>query len=112
MSRKRWVESRIGPLQLNDRDGDVGEVANATQVQWAVQNEVKFVSQSGGHGWTTTWNIGESDIIINMRGMNKIAVNLKEGHAIIEGGALVHEVIDAAYAEKAHVGRFSDDTFR
>ncbi|EPS31096.1 hypothetical protein PDE_06051 [Penicillium oxalicum 114-2] len=32
-----------------------------------------------------------------------LAVNLKEGWAIIEAGALVGEVIDAAYAAKAHV---------
>ncbi|KAK9349620.1 hypothetical protein V1523DRAFT_422378 [Lipomyces doorenjongii] len=72
-------------------------------VQWAVKNNVKFLAQTGGHGWTITWNIEKSDIIINMRRMNNISVNPKEGHAIIEGGALVHEVIDAAYGEKVHI---------
>jgi FAD/FMN-containing dehydrogenase len=71
-----------------------------------LENEVQFVAQNGGHGWTTYWNIGESDIIINLRGMNKVDVNLKEGYASIEGGALIHEVIDAAYAAKALVGMY------
>ena len=39
-----------------------------------------------------------------MRHLNNVTVNLKEGYAIIEAGALVHEVIEAAYGEKAHVG--------
>ncbi len=77
-----------------------------------MQNKVKFVAQTGGHGWTTTWNIGESDVVINLRALNKVAVNLKEGYAIIEGGALVHEVIEAAYAEGAHVGTFISDASR
>lgn len=33
-----------------------------------------------------------------------MTVNLREGCAVIEAGALVGEVIDAAYAAKAHVG--------
>jgi FAD/FMN-containing dehydrogenase len=71
-----------------------------------LENEVHFVAQNGGHGWTTYWNIGESDIIINLRGMNNVDVNLNEGYASIEGGALIHEVIEATYAEKAHVGMY------
>jgi len=70
-----------------------------------VQNDVQFVAQNGGHGWTINWNIGESDIVINLRGMNNVEVNLKEGYARIQGGALIREVIEAAYAEKAHVGK-------
>lgn len=77
-----------------------------------MQNGVKFLAQNGGHGWATTWNIRESDVIINLRRLNNVSVNLKEGYAVIEAGALVHEVIDAAYAEKAHVGTSSHDIFR
>lgn len=69
-----------------------------------MENGSKFIAQNGGHGWTTTWNIGEFDIIINLRAMNQVSVNLNEGFAVIEAGALVNEVIEAAYAEKAHVG--------
>jgi hypothetical protein len=79
-------------------------VADEIQVQWAVQNGIKFVATNGTHGWTINWNITESDVIINLRHLNSVAVNLKEGYAIIEAGALVHEVIEAAYREKAHVG--------
>lgn len=82
----------------------VDSAADHVQVQWAIQNDVEFLAQTGGHGWTTSWNLGDSGVLINLRGLNNVAVNLKEGWAIIEAGALVGEVIDAAYAAKAHVG--------
>ncbi|KAN0072890.1 hypothetical protein V8E54_009004 [Elaphomyces granulatus] len=89
------------------RPGAVINVATEADVQktvqWAVKNGVQFLAQTGGHGWTITWNLGEPNVIINLRRLNKVSVKLNEGYAIIGGGALVHEVIDAAYAAKAHV---------
>lgn len=87
-----------------DKWARVDSAADHGQVQWAIQNDVEFLAQTGGHGWTTLWNLGDSGVLINLRGLNNVAVNLKEGCAIIEAGALVGEVINAAYAAKAHVG--------
>jgi hypothetical protein len=82
----------------------IDSAADHGQVQWAIQNDVESLAQTGSHGWTTSWNLGDSGVLINLRGLNNVAVNLKEGCAIIEAGALVGEVINAAYAAKAHLG--------
>jgi hypothetical protein len=80
------------------------QIVDSVQVQWALENGVKFVAQNGSHGWTIDWNISESDVIINMRGLNNVNVNLEEGVALVQGGALVHEVVEAAYEANAHIG--------
>lgn len=72
---------------------------------WATTNGVKFLAQSGGHGWTSSFKIGEDDIIINLRGMRDVAVDLEAGKVVIAAGALVGEVIAEAHRKKAHVGR-------
>jgi hypothetical protein len=87
------------------------QIVDSVQVQWALDNGVKFVAQNGSHGWTINWNISESDVIINMRGMNNVNVNLEEGVALVEGGALVHEVVEAAYEAKAHIGMLITNLF-
>lgn len=107
MSKRRYVVSLLRYPSLHKLD----QAADELQVQWAVKNKVKFLAQNGGHGWTTTWNIGKSDILINLRRMNNVSVLAKEGYSIIEAGALVEEVIDAAYAEKTHVGASSRGIF-
>jgi FAD/FMN-containing dehydrogenase len=67
---------------------------------------VKFLAQSGGHGWTSSFGIGEGDIIINLRGMRDVVVDLEAERAVIAAGALVGEVVAEAHKNKTHVGRF------
>jgi FAD/FMN-containing dehydrogenase len=75
------------------------------KVAWATANGVKFLAQSGGHGWTSSFKIGEGDIIINLRGMRDVTVDLATGKAVIAAGALTGEFIAEAHKNKAHVGR-------
>lgn len=74
------------------------------KVAWATADGVKFLAQSGGHGWTSTFNIDEGDIIINLRGIREVTVELEAGIAVIGAGAVVGEVIAEAYKNKAHIG--------
>lgn len=67
---------------------------------------MKFLAQSGGHGWTSSFGIGEGDIIINLRGMRDVVVDLEAERAVIAAGALVGEVVAEAHKNKAHVGKF------
>ena len=73
-------------------------------MKWATNHGVKFLAQSGGHGTTTTWKIGEGDIVINLRALRNVTVNLEKGQATIGAGALSAEVLDEAYKNKAHIG--------
>jgi hypothetical protein len=65
---------------------------------------LKFLAQVGGHGFTTTYNIGHSDVLINLRGLHKTIVNTEERTAIIEAGASNGEVIMEAHKAKTHIG--------
>lgn len=65
---------------------------------------MKFLAQSGGHGWTRTFKIGEGDIVINLRGMREVKIDLESGTAVIGAGALIGEVAAEAYKNKAQVG--------
>ena len=65
---------------------------------------MKFAAQSGGHGSTTTFNIGPEDIIINLRRMNSVNVDLEKGTATVGGGTIIEEMIAEAHKQKAQVG--------
>jgi hypothetical protein len=67
---------------------------------------VKFLAQSGGHGWTSSFGIGEGDIITNLRGMRDVAVDLEAERTMIAAGAIIGEIVAEAHKIKAHVGRF------
>lgn len=66
-------------------------------------HKLKFLAQ-GGHGFTTTYYIWHSDVVIDLRGQHKTIVNAEEGTAIIEAGALNGEVIKEAHKAKTHIG--------
>jgi hypothetical protein len=78
-----------------------------------VSHELKFLAQ-GGHGFTTTYNIGPSDVLIDLRGLRKFVVNAEDGTAIIEVAALSGDVILEAHKAKTHISiepGFSDQQY-
>lgn len=66
----------------------------------ASNSSLKLAGMDGHHHGI----LGVPGVLINLRSLNNVFVNLKEGYTIIETGALVHEVINAAYDAKAHIG--------
>lgn len=49
-------------------------------------------------------NIGQSDVIINLRGLHKTTVNVEEATAMIEAAALNGDVMMEAHKAKKHIG--------
>ncbi|OTB08086.1 hypothetical protein M426DRAFT_71296 [Hypoxylon sp. CI-4A] len=92
---ERWSE-------FNAPDpGTVVNVATEEDVQitveYAVKNGNPFFAQSGGHGWSSAWKIGQDGILINLRGLNTVTFSDDKTQATVGGGAIMKEVIDAAY---------------
>jgi len=74
------------------------------QIKWARANEVPFLAQSGGHGFTSTLStLTSSGIIINLRTLNKVSIDLPSGTATLAAGVLTGEVLSAAQEAGAHI---------
>ncbi|KAL8872691.1 MAG: hypothetical protein Q9174_001725 [Haloplaca sp. 1 TL-2023] len=72
-------------------------------VQACVEYKIPFLAQGGGHGWIGSWHLGQNGLLINLRGLNKTTFNTERTQALTQGGALIKEVIDAAYANDAQI---------
>ena len=73
------------------------------KIRYCVANNIPFLPQNGGSGWSSDLDLNPSGIIINMRGLNKVTFNRARTQATIGGGALISEVIQAAYANNAQL---------
>ncbi|KAJ5663307.1 hypothetical protein N7507_004038 [Penicillium longicatenatum] len=97
----RWTEYK------EFSTGHIVNVSTEADVQAAVrcanQAGVKFFAQSGGNAWTTTWSLGENDVVINLRNMNSVKFNAERTLVEVGGGATVAELTDAAYAHNTQV---------
>ena len=59
---------------------------------------MSFLVQSRGNGWADTFHLGNCGLLINISGLNKISFNANKTQATIQGGALVQDMINAAYS--------------
>ncbi|KAI9669063.1 MAG: hypothetical protein M1831_000655 [Alyxoria varia] len=75
----------------------------AVTVKYCNENGVKFLAQSGGHGWADTFDMSRGDVIINMRGLNSVTVNEARDRVTVGGGAIHGEFVDAAYENGVQV---------
>ena len=74
-----------------------------SQVQFCIAENISFLAQNGGNAWGTTFKIGKNDLVINLRGIRQITFNADKSQVNLQGGALVSEVIDAAYDNDTQV---------
>ena len=77
------------------------------QVHYCNKNNLSFLVQSRGNGWADTFHLGNCGLLINIAGLNKITFNSNKTEATIQGGALVNEMVIAAYANNT---RFANPT--
>lgn len=73
------------------------------KVQYCIENKIGFFAQNGGHAWGTTFHLGLSDLLINLAGLRNITFNAAKTQAVVQGGALVKDVVNAAYANGAQI---------
>ena len=59
--------------------------------------------QNGGNGWSTTFNCGSKDLLINIQGLNKIQFCENKTSVTIGGGVLVRDLVNAAYENGTQV---------
>ncbi|KAI0130886.1 FAD-binding domain-containing protein [Daldinia grandis] len=72
-------------------------------VQYCLEKNIPFFAQNGGHGWSSSWHLGEDGLMINLRGLNTVVFNSDKTQARIGGGASIQEVIEAAYNNDAQL---------
>lgn len=73
------------------------------KVQYCIKHNISFLAQNGGHAWSNTFHLGLSGVLINLAGLKGITFNAAKTQATIQGGALVKNVVDAAYANGAQI---------
>lgn len=61
------------------------------------------MAQNGGVGWTTTFNLGNYGVLINLAGLNAVTVSSDKTQTTVGGGAAIGDVIAAADAAGALV---------
>ncbi|KAK2759882.1 hypothetical protein FQN54_002616 [Arachnomyces sp. PD_36] len=72
-------------------------------VQYCVERDIQFLAQNGGHGCAITFNLGQNGVVINLSRLNHVRVNDEGTELWLEGGALVSDVVAAAYASNTTV---------
>ncbi|MCJ1358215.1 MAG: hypothetical protein MMC33_008214 [Icmadophila ericetorum] len=104
--------SNIRPPRWSDYDAPTpGVVVNvATEndvlvtVQFCIAENIPFLAQNGGHGWSSTLdNLMQNGVLINLRGLNSVTFSADKTKATVGGGAIISDVINAAYAEGVQV---------
>ncbi|KAF3491549.1 FAD binding domain-containing protein [Arthroderma uncinatum] len=68
----------------------------AVTVQYCIEHEIQFLAQAGTHGFTTTIDLDDDGILINLRQLNSVTFNDDKTEVTVGGGALISEVIEAA----------------
>ncbi|KAL9121092.1 MAG: hypothetical protein Q9187_002353 [Circinaria calcarea] len=72
-------------------------------VQYCIAKNIPFLAQNGAHGWSTTFDLKQNGLLINLRGIQSVTFNAQRTKVTVQGGALVSDVIAAAYANNAQV---------
>ncbi|PVI03041.1 FAD binding domain-containing protein [Periconia macrospinosa] len=68
-------------------------------VQWANENNVSFLVQSGGNGWASTFSLDSQGILIQLDKLRSVTFNQDGTQATIGGGALFSDIVVAAAAK-------------
>ena len=76
---------------------------NTSQVKFCTRYNIPFLAQNGANGWSSSFTLGKNGVIIDLRALNQVTFNPQKTQATIGGGAIISEVIDAAYANDVHV---------
>lgn len=79
------------------------QLLTQVQIKYCNAHNISFLAQNGGSGWISSFELGPSGVIINMRGLNAVSFNSNRTQATVGGGTLISEAIEAAYASNAQL---------
>ncbi|KAJ8058118.1 hypothetical protein OCU04_012976 [Sclerotinia nivalis] len=99
------VNNTSGAPRWSDFDAPTpGAVVNvATEndvlvtVRYCIAENIPFLAQNGGHGWSTTLDLYQNGILINLAGIKAISFNSAKTQITFQGGALISDVVDASF---------------
>ncbi|KAK6343854.1 hypothetical protein TWF696_007509 [Orbilia brochopaga] len=97
----RWSEYEAPKAQIVVNVFTAQDVVET--VKYCNAYGIKFLAQTSGHGWGTTWTLCENDVIINLRALNFVAVDKTASTVAIGGGAIIKEIVDEVYKNEMHV---------
>ncbi|TVY65609.1 FAD-linked oxidoreductase azaL [Lachnellula suecica] len=66
-------------------------------VQYCIALNIPFFAQNGGHGWSTTINLKQNGITINLAGIKAMSIDSAKSAVTFQGGALISDVVNFAY---------------
>ena len=72
-------------------------------MRYCISKNIQFLAQGGGNAWATTFEIGQKSVLINLRGIRDITFNKDKTEVVIQGGAIISEVVNAAYGNGTQV---------
>ncbi|TVY18010.1 FAD-linked oxidoreductase azaL [Lachnellula arida] len=72
-------------------------------VQFCISKNIPFLAQNGAHGWSTTLNLKQNGILVNLAGIKAVSFNSAKTQVTFQGGALVSDVVNTSYANSALV---------
>jgi FAD/FMN-containing dehydrogenase len=79
-------------------------LTQSKQVKYCSNHSIPFLAQSGGRGWSTTFNTSKDYVIIDLRSLNFVIVDGETNLAHVGGGANFGEIVDAAYENNLQMG--------
>jgi FAD/FMN-containing dehydrogenase len=67
-------------------------------VNYASANNISFLAQGGGHGYSVTFGALQNGLAIDLSSFNNVSVNAAENTMTIGGGVRFRDVFEPLYA--------------
>ncbi|RAH61470.1 FAD binding domain-containing protein [Aspergillus piperis CBS 112811] len=98
---ERWIKSNAptpGVVVTPATEQDVAAI-----VSYCTSNNISFLAQNGGHGWSQTIHLDEDGLLINLKQLDEVTFSKNRREVIVGGGASVAQVIEASSKNNALV---------
>ncbi|EPS36465.1 hypothetical protein H072_10033 [Dactylellina haptotyla CBS 200.50] len=97
----RWSDYQAPKAQIVVSVSSENDIVET--VKYCIENNLKFLAQTSGHGWANTWTLDQKDVIINLRGLNSVKVDKQQMTVTVGGGAIIKEIMGEVYNNQMHV---------
>ncbi|KAI2978945.1 CAZyme family AA7 [Aspergillus niger] len=101
IDHERWIKSNAptpGVVVTPATEQDVAAI-----VSYCISNNISFLAQSGGHGWSQTLHLDEDGLLIYLKQLDEVTFSKNRRDVVVGGGASVAQVIEASSKNNALV---------
>ncbi|GCB22911.1 6-hydroxy-D-nicotine oxidase [Aspergillus awamori] len=98
---ERWIKSNAptpGVVVTPATEQDVAAI-----VSYCTSNNISFLAQSGGHGWSQTLHLDEDGLLIYLKQLDEVTFSKNRRDVVVGGDASVAQVIEASSKNNALV---------